>query len=126
MALYRSPSHMQDELEKCSDNLELNLGTLTQTNPFLVVAIGHFNGKSKCWYFSNSATSQVHVLEIITWQFGLERIIQAPTHILDNSSACIDLISTLQPNLVTESGVRPSLDPNCHHQVVYGKFNLQI
>ena len=40
VALYRSPSQTQDELEKFSDNLELNLGTLSQKNPFLVVAIG--------------------------------------------------------------------------------------
>ena len=47
VALYRSPSQTQDEFEKFSDNLELNLGTLSQKNPFLVVAIGDFNAKSK-------------------------------------------------------------------------------
>ena len=126
VALYRSPSHTQDEFEKFSDNLELNLGTLSQKNPFLVVAIGDFNAKSKSWYINDSTTSQGIVLENITSQFGLQQIIKEPTHILDNSSSCIDLIFTSQPNLIIESGVYPSLHPNCHHQLVYAKFNLQI
>ena len=39
---------------------------------------------------------------------------------------CIDLIFISQPNLITESGVHPSLHPNCHHQVIYAKFNLNF
>ena len=31
-----------------------------------------------------------------------------------------------QPNLIIESGVHPSLHPNCHHQIIPAKFNLQI
>ena len=45
---------------------------------------------------------------------------------MENSSSCIDLIFTSQPNLVVESGVHPSLHPNCHHQIVFAKFNLMI
>ena len=48
------------------------------------------------------------------------------THILDNSSSCIDLIFNSQPNLLIESGVYPSLHPNCHHQTIFAKFNLYI
>ena len=47
VALYRSPNQTQDEFEKFSDNLELNLGTWSQKNPFLVVAIGNFNANQK-------------------------------------------------------------------------------
>ena len=126
VALYRSPSQTRDEFEKFSDNLELNLGTLLQKNPFLVVAIGDFNAKSKSWYINDSTTSQCNVLENITSQFGQQQIIKEPTHILDNSSSCIDLFFTSQPNLIIESGVYLSLHPNCHHQTVYAKFNLQI
>ena len=43
-----------------------------------------------------------------------------------NTSSCIDLIFTDQPNLVVDSGVHPSLHSNCHHQITYCKFNLFI
>ena len=36
------------------------------------------------------------------------------------------MIFTSQPNLLVESGVHPSLHLNCHHQIVFAKFNLMI
>ena len=33
---------------------------------------------------------------------------------------------TSQSNLVVELGVHPSLHPNCHHQIIFEKFNLKI
>ena len=88
----------------------MNLGTLAQRNPFLMVVIGDFNV----------------TIENLTSQFGLNQIINEATHILEASSSCIDLIFTTQPNLVVESGVHQSLHANCHHQLVFAKFNLQI
>ena len=64
--------------------------------------------------------------ENITSQFELHQIINEPTYILENSSSCIDLIFTSQPNLSVESGTQPSLHPNCHHQIIYAKFNLEV
>ena len=48
------------------------------------------------------------------------------THVQANSSSCIDLIFTDQPNLSVNSGVHSSLHQNCHHQIVYSTFNLNI
>ena len=62
----------------------------------------------------------------LTSQFGLSQIIKEPTHILENSSSCIDLIFTTQSNMVLESGVHHSLHQNCHHQVIFAKFNLKV
>ena len=47
-------------------------------------------------------------------------------HILNNSSSSIDLIFNSQPNLLIGSGVHPPLHSNCHHQIVFAKFNLDI
>ena len=79
----------------------------------------------KSLYFNDSTISKGNVLENITSQFGLQQIIKEPTHILDNSSLCIDLIFISQPNLITESSVHLYLHANYHHLVVYAKFNLQ-
>ena len=59
----------------------------------------------------------------------LLQIIKKSTHISPSfcwSPSCIDLIFTNQLNLVTDSVVHPSLHSNCHHQIVYAKFNLKI
>ena len=126
ISLYRSPSQSQDEFEKFSENLERNLDRLFQNNPFLVVVIGDFNVKSSNWYYHDKSSSEGNAVDTITKQYGLHQVIKEPTHILDNSSTCIDLIFTTQPNLIIESGIHPSLHPNCHHQIVYAKFNLLI
>ena len=65
-------------------------------------------------------------IDTLTSQFWLQQIIKEPTHILAESSSCIDLIFTSHQNLVMESGVHPSLHPNCHYQITYAKFNLKI
>ena len=64
--------------------------------------------------------------DFLTSSFGFHQIINKPTHIWNNSSSCIDLKFTPQPNLVMESGVHSSLHGNCHHQLPYVKFNLNV
>ena len=102
------------------------LDALAQKNPYLITAIGDFNAKSKTWYSQDQTSFEGNTIENITSQFGLHQLINEPTHLLQNSSLCIDLIFTSQPNSVVESGVHPSLHPNCHHQTIFAKFNLKI
>ena len=67
-----------------------------------------------------------NIIDNITSQFGLRQVIKEPTHILDTSSSFIDLIFASLPHLIIDSGVHSSLHPNCHHHIVYAKFNLKI
>ena len=65
-------------------------------------------------------------LESLTISCGLHQLISDPTHVLLNSSSYIDLIFTDQPNLVVDSGVPYSLHPNCHHQITFSRYNLNV
>ena len=56
---------------------------------------------------------------------GFHKLISEPTHILENSLTCIDLIFTDQPSLGVEHGVHPTLHQNCHHQIAHRKLNLK-
>ena len=64
-------------------------------------------------------------IEGITSQFVLQQLINEPTHHSRESPSCIDLIFTSQPNLVMESGLYSLLHEDCHHQIIYAKFNLK-
>ena len=64
--------------------------------------------------------------ESITSQFGLHQVINELKPILENSSSCIDLGFTSQPNLSVEPGTQPSLHANCHHQIIYAKFIIEV
>ena len=56
----------------------------------------------------------------------LTQLIDKPTHILPNSSTCIDLVFTSSPKFVIDSGVHASLHPRSHHQVIYTKLNFKV
>ena len=126
IALYRSPSQSQDLSESFKENLELNLKSAVQNDPFLVVFLGDFNAKSSNWCKNDITTTEGKAIEDISSQFGLHRMTNERIHILESSFSCIDLIFTSQPNLIIESGVHPFLHPNSHHQIIFAKFNLEI
>ena len=119
-------SQLQHQFEFFKENLQLNLESAVQNNPFLVVLLGNFNAKSHNWCKNDITTSEDKVIENISSRFTLHQVINEPTHILETSPSCIDLIFTSQPNLITESRVHPSLHPNSHHQIIFTKFNQEI
>ena len=88
--------------------------------------IGDFNAKSSNWSSNNTTTAEGAQLDYLTSLYGMKQVITEPTHILENSSSCIDLIFSNQPNLIMDSGVHPTLHSKCHHQIIYAKLNLKI
>ena len=96
------------------------------SNPFLTTAINNLNAKSNKWSEGERSIIEESKIDCLTSQFGLSQIIKEPTHILEKSSSCIDLIFTTQPNMVLESGVHDSLHQNCQHQIIFAKFNLKV
>ena len=97
-----------------------------QNYPFLVVLLAALNAKSSNWCKNDITTIEGKAMENISSQFGLQQVIIEPTYVLESSSACIDVIFTSQSNLITKSGVHPSLYPNSHHQTIFANFNPKI
>ena len=126
MSLYRSPSQSADEFDNFLNKLNLTMESITQKNPFLTVVIGDFNAKSSKWWIDDKTTQEGLKIENLLSQFSLSQVINEPTHISPNFNSCIDLLFTNQKNLITDSGIHPSLHSNCHHQISYGNFNLKI
>ena len=72
----------------------MTLETLAQKDSFLTTIIGDFNAKSCSWYSHDKTSFEGSTIEIITSQFRLHQLINEPTHLMKNSSSCIDLIFT--------------------------------
>ena len=90
--MYQSPSQPTDIFDQFADNLELALDEVANHNPFLIVVLGDFNVKSENWYKHDKASYEGAKIDALTTQFRLQQIIKKPTHILAESSSCIDLI----------------------------------
>ena len=121
---YRSPSQTASEFANFLENFEKLLYQIQQFRSSFVVILGDFNAKSKSWWNKDITSNEGSQIDSLATTYGLQQLISDPTHILPNSSTCIDLIFTDQPNLVVDSGVHPSLHTNCHHQITFCKFNL--
>ena len=94
--------------------------------PYFSIILGDFNARLKSWWKSDIDTIEGTKIDAVTSSYGLQQLISQPTHLLANSSSCIDLIFIDQPSLVVDCGTHPSLHPNCHHQIVYCKLDLKI
>ena len=67
------------------------------------------------------------IFEHLLSSLGLSQVISEPTNFEPNKNlSCIDLVITDQPNLILDCGTRSSLDPFCHHDIVYCKVNFTI
>ena len=124
--LYMYPCQTQDEFETFLKNIELTLDKIHENNPFMTLALGDFNVKSNNWCKADITSLEGSKIDTIASSYGLNQLIQEPIHILNSLSSCIDLIFTSQPNLVMEPGIHSLLYSNCHHQIVFAKFNLYI
>ena len=127
--LYRSPAfdHNSPNFQAFLSNFS-NLYTKIQVeNPFAVFFTGDFNAHSEYWWTDGDTTPEGSEIEHLLSSLGLFQVISEPTNFEPNKNpSCIDLLITDQPNLILDSGTRASLDPYCHHQIIYRKVNFRI
>ena len=93
--------------------LKILISAFTNIGSNIACKIPHEQGGFKK-YLANCNT--------VTSKFGLQQLINEPTHHTRNSSSCNDLTYASQPNLVIESGIHSSLHENCHHQIIYAFY----
>ena len=75
---------------------------------------------------NDTKTSEGAQLDYRTSLSGMKQVTTKPTHILESSASCIDLIFTNQPNIIMDSGVHSSLHEKCYHQIIYSKLSLKL
>ena len=97
-------------------NFDKLLNHIKQFRPSFTIILGDFNARSKSWLLEDVTFHEDTHIESLTTMHGLQQLISDPTHLLPNSSSCIDLIFSDQPNLHVK----------CHHQIIHCKSNLMI
>ena len=124
--LYRSPSQSADQFDLFKDRLEETVQGINDTSPHMSLLLGDFNARNSDWWDKDISNTHGLQLSDLMLQNGMHQIIDEPTHILPNSSSCIDLIFSSVPGYISEHGVLPSLFPTCHHQLVFAKIDFKI
>ena len=126
VSLYRSPSQTSDGFDSFITNLEKNVVDISRSNPHFILIIDHFNTKSNNRLYNDTTAAEGAQLDYLTSLYGMKQVIAEPTHILESSASCIDLIFSNQPNILMDSGVHSSLHEKFHHQIIYSKLSLKI
>ena len=127
--LYRSPSdkHGSPEFDEFLGNFRNLYTKIEGENPYATFFTGDFNGHSQFWWPDGDTNAEGREIEDLFASLNLTQIISEPTNFQPGKRpSCIDLIVTDQPNLILESGTRPSLDSTCHHQIIHCKVNFRI
>ena len=114
--IFWSPSQTADEFHSLIVNLENFVTDMSSRSTRFVLITGNFNVKYINWSINDTTTSKGAQLYYLTTLCDLKNLITEPTHILENSFRCIDLIFTSQLNLVLDYRVHPTLHSNGHHQ----------
>ena len=79
-----------------------------------VLMIGDINAKWYNWSINDTRGNPARLYYIL---LQMRQLISDPTHILQQSSSCTDLIFTNQPNIIMDSDVYSSLPSKSHHQI---------
>ena len=126
--LYRNPMHKatSPEFHTFVENFSILHSKILNEKPYFVIFTGDFNAHSINWWPDGDSNNEGTQLDILFSELGLTQLIAEPTHFREHCRpSCIDLIICDQPNLVIGSGVRPSLDPTCKHQITYCKLSIK-
>ena len=126
IVIYRFLSKTAVEFDEFLSILEKLLNFVKQLQPFFTIILGDFHARSKSRWLDYITSPEGIDIDSLTTVHGLHQPISEPIHLLGNSLSCINLIFTDRPDLVVDSGVHSSLHPNCHHQIIFCKFNLMI
>ena len=124
--IYRSPSQSSNEFEEFLVNFDKLLNQVNMLKSSFTVILGDFNARSQSWWSDDITSFEGSHIDSLTTTYGFNQLISDSTHLLPNSSVCIDLIFTDQLNLAVDSGVHLTLYGNCHYQIIFSKFNPMI
>ena len=89
--MYRSPRQDNVEFENVPFDFDELLSKTTSSKSLFTIILGDFNARyySSWWKEDKTATENTH-LEALISLHNFDQLISEPTHILSNSSSCID------------------------------------
>ena len=127
--MYRSPSQsriLNIEFESFISGFEDMLSSILFSKSQFTVILDDFNTRSSTWWSNDITNVNGTLIDSLTTTHDFKQLISDATDILPQSTSCIDLIFTDQPNHIIYCVTHPSLNKNCHHQITFCKLNLKV
>ena len=94
--------------------------------PLCSIITGDFNAHCSRWWKNDITNLQGEEIDTLTSSAGYSQIIDKPTHALNNSKSCIDLIFCTNKNIISNHGADVSIFDKCHHNIIFGKIDIRV
>ena len=114
------------KLENFGSNLDLLLSNISDNHPTCSILIGDFHAKSSKQCNSDIWNRAAIELDNITTSAGYSQSINEPTHFVNKTSSCIDLILSSDLNITRNCGIEITIHEKCHHDIIYGTLNFKV
>ena len=122
--IYCYPSH--DEFENICVNFDLLLNNTNYEFPICSIFTGDFNARCSSWWKNDVTNTSGEQIDSLTSLAGYALITDKPTHVVNNSRSCIDLIFCTNKNIISNHGVDVTIFEKYHHNIIYGRINIRI
>ena len=116
----------QEEFEMFCTKFDILLSQINDEFPLCSIVTGDFNARCINWWKGDITNSAGREIASLTLSAGYTQITDKPTHVINNSMSCIDLIFCNNQNLISKYGVDASIFDKCHHSIIYGKIDIRI
>ena len=91
-----------------------------------LIITGEFNARCSRWWIDDITNSVGQGIDSLTSSAGYKQIIDKPTHVINNSMSCIDLIFCTNQNIISNYGVDFLMFKKCHHNIIHSKINIRV
>ena len=124
--IYRSPSQNHEEFQNFCAKFDTRLNNINDEFPISSVVTGDFHARNSRWWKNDITNSAGLELDSLTSSAGYTQIMDEPTHAVNSSMSCIDLIFCTNLNVISKHGVDVTIFDKWHHDIIYGKTNIRV
>ena len=107
-------------------NFDKLLNNINDELSLCLIVTGDFNAFCSPWWKNDITNLQDQELDSLTLSAGYNQFIDKPTHVINNSMSCIDLMFCTNKSVISNHGVDVSIFDKCHHNIIFGKINIHV
>ena len=122
----RSPSQNHEEFQNFCTKFDTLLNNINDEFPICSVVTGDFNARNSRWWKNDITNSAGLELDSLTSSAGYTQIMDKPTHAINSSMSCIDLIFCTNLNVISKHDVDVTIFDKCHQDIIYGKISIVL
>ena len=116
---FRLLSQSQEEFKIFCTNFNILLSQINDEFHLCSILAGDFNTCCTNWWNNDITNPAGGEIASLTSSVGYTQINDKPTHVINNSTSCIDLRFFTNQNVISKYGVDASIFDKCHQNIIF-------